>query len=387
MTGINTKKHKKGYTTSMKFITPEAEHGIVHRFPNNTCFKYNGWPSVCKDDRGVLYAAASSMRMSHVDPTGKNCMYVSFNEGKTWTPPIVVNDSYFDDRDTGITYIGDGKMVMSWFSEAYPDYCEGIQSYDWFPKGDKAISKGFGEMWKTLPEEEFKAGNRAYVKTSDDYGVTWSDPIRVLVTAPHGPSACKDGTLVYMGKYMDNEYVAPSPIVVYVSRDAGKTWEHQGTVPAGEDCIVENMHEPHVVELPDGRLLGAIRVHERKSEPMLSIYTTFSDDKGKTWSVPKCIGVDGLPPHLLVHSSGAIICSYGCRTDGKRAERAVVSYDGGETWTEDYCINDKIGPQMDMGYPASVELSDGTILTVYYQCYPGDWYTSVLYTKWRLGDK
>ena len=73
----------------MKFITPEAEHGIVHRFPNNTCFKYNGWPSVCKDDRGVLYAAASSMRMSHVDPTGKNCMYVSFNEGKHGRPPLL----------------------------------------------------------------------------------------------------------------------------------------------------------------------------------------------------------------------------------------------------------------------------------------------------------
>ena len=53
-------------------------------------------------------------------------------------------------------------MVMSWFSLAYPDYCDGIQGYDWFPKGDKAISKGFGDMWKTLPEEEFKAGTGAF---------------------------------------------------------------------------------------------------------------------------------------------------------------------------------------------------------------------------------
>ena len=371
----------------MKIITPETEHGVVHRFPTTTCFKYNGWPSVCRDDRGVLYAVASSMRMSHVDPAGKICMYVSFNEGKSWTPPIVVNESHFDDRDTGITYVGDGKMVLSWFSLAYPDYCEPIQGYDGFPAGDKAISKGFGEMWKTLPEEEFKKGTGAFIKTSDDYGVTWSDPIRVPLTAPHGPSVCKDGTLVYMGKYMDEDYVAPAPIVVYISRDAGKTWEHQGTVPVGEDCIIENMHEPHVVELPGGRLLGAIRVHERKSEPMLSIYTTFSDDKGKTWSTPKCIGVDGLPPHLLVHSGGAVICSYGCRTQGKHAERAVVSYDGGETWTEDYCLDDRIDTQTDMGYPASVELSDGSILTVYYQCLPKQWHTSVLYTKWKLQGK
>lgn len=74
-------------------------------------------------------------------------------------------------------------------------------------------------------------------------------------------------------------------------------------------------------------------------------------------------------------------------TPEDRSERACVSYDNGESWTEDYCINDEIDGQLDMGYPASVELSDGAILTVYYQCWPGDGYTSVLYTKWRLNGK
>ena len=86
---------------SMKSFRPEVEHGIVFRQKPTTCFKYNGWPTVCKDENGVLYAAASSMRMSHVDPTGKNCMWISKDEGKTWCPPIVVNDSYFDDRNAG----------------------------------------------------------------------------------------------------------------------------------------------------------------------------------------------------------------------------------------------------------------------------------------------
>lgn len=374
----------------MKFIVPKTEDGIIHNYHADTCFKYNGWPSVCCDDRGVLYAVASSMRMSHVDPTGKNCMWVSFNEGKTWSCPIVVNDSYFDDRDTGIVYLGNGKMLLSWFSLCYADFCDGIQDYDWFDERDKCISAGFSAMWKKLPEEVRKAGNGAFVKTSDDYGMTWSDPIRVPVTAPHGPSLCKDGSIVYMGKQMLDDYLAGDKIVVYTSHDDGKTWEYTGTVPEGKDITYKNMHEPHVVELPNGRLLGAIRAHERGIDPDNTIYVTHSDDKGKTWSVPEILdqSTDGLPPHLLVHSSGAVICSYACRTDGKRAERCVVSYDGGETWTEDYLINDRKNPnQNDLGYPASVEMPDGSIMTVFYQTLPGQWWTSILYTRWRLEEK
>ena len=97
----------------MREIIPSgAEIGVVHRYPATSSFKYNGWPSVAIDDRGVLYAVASSMRLTHVCPCGKNCMWVSFDSGKTWTPSIVIHDSKFDDRDTGICYLGDGKMIV-----------------------------------------------------------------------------------------------------------------------------------------------------------------------------------------------------------------------------------------------------------------------------------
>ena len=70
----------------MKVIDPEKKHGIVHRYPTeHNCFRYNAWPTVCKDDRGILYATASGLRLSHVDPCGKNVMWVSFNDGESWT--------------------------------------------------------------------------------------------------------------------------------------------------------------------------------------------------------------------------------------------------------------------------------------------------------------
>lgn len=366
-------------------IKPQVEHGIVNR-ATNSVFRYHGWPSVCKDHRGVLYAGASGMRIQHVDPSGKNCMYMSFNEGKTWTPPIVVNDSFIDDRDTGLWAWGEGKMIMSWFSLRYPDNCRPMQDYEWLGQAEKCIVKGIGDSWDYITPEELVTDG-SFVKMSDDYGVTWSDPVRVPVTSPHGPVALADGSIVYMGKVMNPEYLAPNPICVYTSKDGGYTWEYTGTVPPGDDITNENMHEPHVIELPNGRLLGSIRIHGRETQPDFTVYITYSDDKGKTWSTPKCIGVDGAPPHLMLHSSGAIICSYSRRrSETDRGEYAVVSYDNGETWTENYELATEM-KSGDHGYPASVELSDGSILTVYYMSYGNEYHTSVLSTKWRLNEK
>ncbi len=367
----------------MKELTPETVHGIVNRVTETT-FNYHGWPSVCRDARGTLYAAASGMRLGHVDPTGKNCMYVSFNEGKTWSPPIVVNDSYLDDRDTGIIAWGEGKMLMSFFND-YDDQDWDSPDWSWLPDQHKPLYKGYTKSLEHVWNA--KGYHGSFVKMSDDWGVTWSDKVRVPVTSPHGPVMLRDGTLVYMGKVMDPEYLAPNPICVYSSHDGGYTWEKTGEVEPSEDITNENMHEPHMIELPNGRLLGSIRIHGRQEQPDFTVYITYSDDKGKTWSKPFCIGVDGSPPHLMVHSSGAVICSYSRRRSPEdRGEYAAVSYDNGETWTENYALRTDIA-YGDHGYPASVELSDGSIMTVYYMGNPGDWWTSVLYTKWRLGDK
>ena len=44
--------------------------GIVYRATEGP-FRYQAWPSVCQDENGVLYAACSGHRSSHVCPFGK----------------------------------------------------------------------------------------------------------------------------------------------------------------------------------------------------------------------------------------------------------------------------------------------------------------------------
>ena len=375
----------------MKIIKPEVKHGIVHRYPDNVMQNYNGWPTVAKDENGVLYAVASTMRLTHVDPCGVNGMWISRDDGEHWSPTIILNNSNFDDRDTGITYMGNGKMGISWFTSVAPDNWLGMQDFDWFKGRAADYCMGFSNMLKYVSDEEREKWNASFVMFSDDYGITWGDPIEVPVSAPHGFTQCRDGSLIYLGTSKE----AKNPgrpedgtgVELYTSHDGGHTWEYTGSVLRGNSIPDAFFCEPHVVELPSGRFMGTMRVHATGCLEG-TVYVTYSDDKGKTWSQPERIDetVDGMPPHILVHSSGAVIVSYGCRVEGKRAEKAVVSYDEGKTWTENYVLDDRIDScnQKDMGYPATVELSDGSLLTLYYQGLDKDWYTSILYTKWKL---
>ena len=361
----------------MNKIRPQSVHGVVNR-RQNTIFCYQGWPSVCRDENGTLYAVSSAFRTSHICPFGKTALYISRDEGKTWTPPIVVNDTYMDDRDTGILYMGNGRMLITWFTED-TSWCE--ETIKRNPDTALSAVKGMIDGYKNLPKDA-AVGQRAYVRVSEDYGVTWSNITKVPVSAPHGPSLLKDGTLLYLGKESDD--MGSGRIASCVSRDGGYTWTKIGIVDMPQGMKPSSFHEPHVTELADGSLFGMIRVHGADEFPSFTMFSTRSADGGKTWTVPEPTGVNGSPPHLLLHSSGALICSYGKRDgDNIGDEHAMVSFDNGKTWRDDYILDDRCN-NPDLGYPATTELDDGSLISVYYQQYADDSYTSILYTKWHL---
>lgn len=365
------------------------EHGIVNR--KEGFFNYQGWPSVCKDENGVLYAVSSSFRAGHVCPFGKTVMYISRDDGKTWSIPMIINDTYMDDRDAGILYLGNGKLLVSWFTND-----------QWGKDGNAYLRYALNENWTqgTIPEkeaskaflthpecipEEFRHGG-SYIRISSDYGMTWGPTIAVPVSAPHGPNLCKDGTLIYLGKtHCAGSINTPLCVAAYASTDGGQTWHKRGdcSLPAGSDWMW--FVEPHVIELDDGTLLGAARAHtmDGMNRGYGTMWTTFSHDGGYTWSAFTCLNVIGFPPHFYKHSSGAVILSYSCREVDTLGIHVLISRDNGKTWEKKTCIDDRT-QSVDIGYPATVELSDGSLLTVYYQRLEQDNHPSILYTKWTL---
>lgn len=356
----------------------EATHGIVCRLPGRHD-GYFGWPSVAKMEDGTIIAASSGLRTYHVDPWGKTVINISRDGGKNFSEPIVINNSLIDDRDAGIIDLGGGKILVSWFAldtrRYYDILPDRISDEDW------RAAKAEMDAW---PDGEPQRLMGSWVMLSEDNGVSWGDPIRVPVSAPHGPVKLESGRIVYLGK----EFVGDAPegdVALAESVDGGRSWEIIGKMPLPDGRPLELFHEPHIIECTDGSLLGVIRYHisvEEEESGGLSMYQTRSRDGGRTWSTPTRMAFEGAPPHLLRHSSGAIVLVYGYRHPGY-GQRAAISRDEGETWSEELILRDD-GPDGDLGYPCSIELGDGSIYTVYYQKYEGDEKCSLLYTKWRI---
>ena len=365
------------------------ERGTVYR-ADGGMFRYCGWPTVCKDDKGVLYAAFSGHRAAHVCPFGKDLMCVSYDDGKSWSAPMIINDTELDDRDAGILSLGNDTLMMTFFNHPRKFYVDRRHTPKWdkyvFDATTKAMYSALLDVWETIDEENTEGIDKSgsYTRLSRDGGKTWEKAVRSPLTAPHGPILCSDGRLLYLGKRMTDVNDHVFPIMCAESFDMGKSWNILCELPLPDNFTNEALFEPHVAELPDGSLVGAIRAHAKasSSDSAITVLLTYSKDGGKSWTKPEETGIQGTPPHLMLHSSGALILTYGRRI-APFGQRAKISYDGGVTFSDEITLDD-LGIDGDLGYPSTVELSDGTLLTVYYQKLPEDKFCSVLYTKWEL---
>ena len=362
-----------------------AKHGIVCSVENGPG-NYFGWPSVARLEDGTIVAGASGLRWDHICPFGKSVLCYSKDQGETYGDLQIVHDDMIDNRDVGITALGGQKFGITWFSMD-------IRRYDMnrrMTPENSAACQAYMDTWKN---DTVDALMGSWTMLTEDGGKSWTRPIRVPVSAPHGYIVLKDGSLGYLGKRFREDSRGPDGDVQYaVSEDGGYTWQIRGTVPIPEDDYLQNYHEPHVIELKDGSLMGVIRYHIKRRHQDgtthgegLDTCLTFSKDGGCTWTEPRRMHVGGSPPHLLRHSSGAIVMVYGWRELGY-GQRAVVSYDEGQTWSEELIIRDD-GERDDLGYPCSIELEDGSIYTVYYQPLPGKRAASVLWSRWELPER
>ena len=141
------------------------------------------------------------------------------------------------------------------------------------------------------------------------------------------------------------------------------------TRPEGDPDEMEYL-ETSLVLTGAGRVLAVMRTEKD------GMFQAVSTDMGRTWGAPRRL--PGLPPNmqpsLLRLSDGRLLLCYGHRRTIPRSIRVRLS-DDGEIWGEPLILRDDL-PNRDIGYPCSVEVGGGRMLTVY-------WYN--LFNRYVIG--
>lgn len=341
-----------------------------------------GWPTLAPGADGHLLLAYSGGREAHVCPFGRVELMQSDDGGLTWSAPRVLLDTPLDDRDAGVLRTSRGSLLVTTFTSlAYEHPLAEARAR---PAGDPAAwPAGRLARWSAaqaaLAEPQRQAALGQWVIRSTDNGANWSRPIPTLVNSPHGPIQLADGRLLYAGREL---WTGGHRVGVCESRDDGATWQWLAEIPsrAGDDPA--EYHELHVVQAVDGRLVCHIRNHNPRNQG--ETLQCESADGGRTWSVPRDIGVWGLPSHLLRRRDGSLLMTYGHRRQ-PFGNQARLSRDHGRTWSAPVTISAEDSPR-DLGYPSTVELADGSLLTAWYEVMPGSPRAVLRQARWRLAE-
>lgn len=354
-----------------------GEEKIIMSAPNERN-NYFAWPSAKRLQDGKIAVGASGFRLRHVCPFGKAVMMVSEDEGTSYSLPTPVINTCLDDRDCGIATFGDSGIIVTSFNNTVA-----FQRHH-------ATAEDKQHLDRISPEEEARDLGATF-RISHDGGKTFGPIHKSPITSPHGPIELKDGTVLWVGRTFscENARMETDAVKAYrVNTDDG-SMQYLGEI---ENIILDGNKalscEPYAIQLDDGTILAHIRVQCYPIK-VFTLYQSKSTDGGKTWSKPYPILAreGGAPAHLLQHSSGLLICTYGYRGEPMRTPpfgvKVMFSQDNGETWSEseDIYVNNV---SLDLGYPTTVELTDGSLLTVFYAHVAENEPAVILQQQWRI---
>jgi hypothetical protein len=251
--------------------------------------------------------------------------------------------------------------------------------------GPKGVHPAPGNINFTHPDfalmcarTNLDAGSRSWFYISYDRCQSWQGPydlptLRLLPSGEPGISARTDYIVddqqtctLFLTAVKNNGHEGR----VFCARttDGGKNFEFVAWVtpePEGYSIM------PAGLRLSPAYLLCAVRCNGARTgveRPLCWIDLYASQDNGATWqflSQPVAdAGMGGNPPTLTRLQDGRLLMTYGYR-NAPFAMFAIFSEDDGATWGAPITLRAGAGNH-DIGYPRTVQLEDGTVVTTYY---------------------
>ena len=286
----------------------------------------------------------------HIGRAGRLDWIPSRDQGRTWTQPVTLADSPEDDRNPAFGQLKSGTLLLA--------YC---------------ILSGYGPDGKLAAARKDRVFDGVFVRRSTDQGRTWSEPRRKpetrrppgdknVVSAAVSPFGkivqLKDGTAL-MAVYYEATLTDGSQQFqswVFRSTDDGATWD--------EPALIQlDGNETALTVLKDGTVLAAIRTSRAGY-----LKVARSTDGGRTWAPSVAVTKDAEHPADLIQlRDGRVLLTFGER-NAPRGVHAWLSDDAGLTWKPQHrqaLVTS--APNIDCGYPSSVETKSGKIVTIYYQ--------------------
>lgn len=302
--------------------TPEIQTTIVFAENSDDCHYYR-IPAMCLDTQGNI-VAVTDRRYENIGDLGYRNTSIdistkrSTDGGKTWSEQqfIARGDTSrllgYGFGDASLTLTQSGKILC-------------LMACGEGPKG-------------------FRRGlKHTSVSTSEDGGITWSEP-RIIPFPGNIHSAFitsgkglvdADGDILLMACVLPQDYPDPMPWPwpiephLYYSKDEGQTWTMQA------EAVIARGDESKLELLPDGRLLFS----SRNGVYGPRIMNTASKGEDGIWHWGESHPSEGLVANscngdIILWKDGMVIHSYIKDKDQRTGLTLAVSCDNGASWTD-----------------------------------------------------
>ena len=194
-----------------------------------------------------------------------------------------------------------------------------------------------------------------WICLSGDYGTNWEvikfpAGLSDVAFTPFGNIICDGDGNICMGVYLSEKEKTFSSFFVR-SRDWGKSWTEVIPInPRGDETCL--------LEIGNGECLAVSREANR-------LVQFRSKNAGKNWSYECELTLPGqVTGNIMQLCDGRLLLSYGNRNNNNCGIDIRMSDDNGRSWSSPCRLTHLALP--DCGYPSTVQLRDGSMVTAYY---------------------